>query len=551
MKYRKILLSVLGIVLLAGFVEAKVIDTVYQVPKTTVAPVIDGRTDPVWKTLDWNFQNSYANGTSLPDSWADLFGASKMMWDDEFVYGLFYAQDDILIDVHANAWERDAVEFYFDADHSRGLSFDAVDDQHINFRHEFQGVEADNIANMGWLTGSVTDGVEFAILDDSTDMLGYWVEWKIPVDAFSLAPIAGTQVGIEWQINDNDGTARDHISKWWLLQGDNSWQQPVLWGTALLDSRVVSTELVILKKPASAAIAIDGALDAIYKAGNPVTQNSHGNGSMVPTDFMDAFIRTHLLYDDEFLYGHYEVYDEMVVDEHANAWERDGVELYTDADNSKGEAFDAVNDQHLTFRHGFIDVEADNVSQLGWLTGTVSDGTEFKVIDTDMGWNVEWKIPLDALGISPVEGTQIGLEIQQNDNDGTQRDHVTKWWLMSGDNSWQQPVLWGTAVLGPEAGAVSVKERPNKAVTKYSLDQNYPNPFNPSTKINFSILEPGMVSLKVYNLLGQEVATLVNEELNAGAFEVNFNAANLSSGTYFYKLQTENTSLTKKMIVLK
>jgi hypothetical protein len=269
---------------------------------------------------------------------------------------------------------------------------------------------------------------------------------------------------------------------------------------------------------------------------------------MVPTDFMDAFVRTYLLYDDEFLYGYMDVYDEMIVDAHANAWERDGVEIYTDADNSKGEAFDAVNDQHLSFRHEFIDVEADNIANLGWITGSVTDGTEFKVTDNDMGYSVEFKFPLDALGISPVLGEVIGLELQQNDNDGTAREHVTKWWVESGDNSWQQPLLWGTAKLGT---VTSVKEKPNKVVTKYSLDQNYPNPFNPSTKINFSILEPGMVSLKVYNLLGQEVATLVNEELNTGAFEVNFNAANLSSGTYFYKLQTENTSLVKKMIVLK
>lgn len=85
----------------------------------------------------------------------------------------------------------------------------------------------------------------------------------------------------------------------------------------------------------------------------------------------------------------------------------------------------------------------------------------------------------------------------------------------------------------------------------YSLEQNYPNPFNPSTTIKFRIPENSFVSLKVYNVLGKEVATLVNEEKNAGIFEVNFNANNLSSGVYFYKLETGNFVKTNKMILLK
>jgi len=87
--------------------------------------------------------------------------------------------------------------------------------------------------------------------------------------------------------------------------------------------------------------------------------------------------------------------------------------------------------------------------------------------------------------------------------------------------------------------------------TEFSLSQNYPNPFNPSTAINFSIAERGFVTLKVFNLLGQEVATLVNEEKIAGHYNVNFNASQLASGMYVYRLQTENFTSTKKMILMK
>lgn len=87
--------------------------------------------------------------------------------------------------------------------------------------------------------------------------------------------------------------------------------------------------------------------------------------------------------------------------------------------------------------------------------------------------------------------------------------------------------------------------------TNYALDQNYPNPFNPTTRISYSIPQSGFVTLKVYNAIGKEVATLVNEEKSAGSFEVNFNAAGLSSGIYFYTIQSGSFTQTKKMILMK
>lgn len=86
---------------------------------------------------------------------------------------------------------------------------------------------------------------------------------------------------------------------------------------------------------------------------------------------------------------------------------------------------------------------------------------------------------------------------------------------------------------------------------KYSLQQNYPNPFNPSTKIKFDIAEVSYVALKIYDMLGSEVTTLISEELPAGTYDVEFNANDLSSGTYFYKLTANDHIEVKKMILLK
>jgi hypothetical protein len=85
----------------------------------------------------------------------------------------------------------------------------------------------------------------------------------------------------------------------------------------------------------------------------------------------------------------------------------------------------------------------------------------------------------------------------------------------------------------------------------YSLSQNYPNPFNPVTKINFALPKQGFVTMKIYDVLGREVRTLVNEVKSAGSYSVDFNASEFASGVYFYKLETNGFSDIKRMMLIK
>jgi hypothetical protein len=98
---------------------------------------------------------------------------------------------------------------------------------------------------------------------------------------------------------------------------------------------------------------------------------------------------------------------------------------------------------------------------------------------------------------------------------------------------------------------VGIAPEPNFTANEYSLTQNYPNPFNPSTEIQFTVKDAGLVTLKVYDILGKEVATLVNENLDNGLYSINFNASKLSSGTYIYQLTVNGTQLSKKMLLMK
>jgi len=99
--------------------------------------------------------------------------------------------------------------------------------------------------------------------------------------------------------------------------------------------------------------------------------------------------------------------------------------------------------------------------------------------------------------------------------------------------------------------ATSVSPISNVVPASYALTQNYPNPFNPSTKIEFSITKAGLTTVKVYDLLGKEVVTLVDENLAPGSYKTDFDASRLSSGTYIYTLTSGGTRISKKMLLVK
>ncbi len=91
----------------------------------------------------------------------------------------------------------------------------------------------------------------------------------------------------------------------------------------------------------------------------------------------------------------------------------------------------------------------------------------------------------------------------------------------------------------------------DKVPSTYEISQNYPNPFNPSTTINYQIPQTGFVTLKIYDILGKEVTTLVNEQKNQGRYSINFDASRLASGVYIYQLRVNVYVSSKKMLLLK
>lgn len=136
---------------------------------------------------------------------------------------------------------------------------------------------------------------------------------------------------------------------------------------------------------------------------------------------------------------------------------------------------------------------------------------------------------------------------------GNVSDHIDltysngKLWPVWMDNSTGVYQVWTAPIIIPPVGIDSESH----LVNEFKLYQNYPNPFNPQTIISYQLSVNGFVNLKVYDLLGNEVASLVSEEKQAGSYEIEFDASRISSGIYFYRLTSNNFSETKSMLLIK
>lgn len=160
---------------------------------------------------------------------------------------------------------------------------------------------------------------------------------------------------------------------------------------------------------------------------------------------------------------------------------------------------------------------------------------------------IDQKISLDATGFPEGIGVKTYKPYMT-----TETAHFEPYPDISASEGFTLPARSITTFVGEVDSVDAVNVNSSETIPKnFVLAQNYPNPFNPTTTITYTILEAGKVTLRVYDILGKVVRTLVNEKRQAGTYEVSFNGNDLSSGIYFYKLQSNEKVITKKMMFLK
>ena len=174
---------------------------------------------------------------------------------------------------------------------------------------------------------------------------------------------------------------------------------------------------------------------------------------------------------------------------------------------------------------------------------------------------IEASIPLDSIRFGtdarfhPQNGMRIMFDLVFHDNDadlGDQGGGNLTWSLNNTDLAYLDQHEWTSTWIGDTTHvATSINRKDDNLVRSFELRQNYPNPFNPVTTIEYAIATPGRVQVEIFNLLGERVVTLVDQNQNTGTYRVEFDGANLSSGVYFYSIRANGFFKTKKMILLK
>ena len=161
------------------------------------------------------------------------------------------------------------------------------------------------------------------------------------------------------------------------------------------------------------------------------------------------------------------------------------------------------------------------------------------------GSNIFAGVPYDGVYLSTNNGTNWIAKSQ-----GFTGSPLVKTILIS--NNYIYAGMWGQSIWRrPIAEMIGIKNISTEIPAKYSLSQNYPNPFNPTTKIKFDVVRLGDVKIVVYDIMGREVLTLVNESMQPGTYETTFDASSLSSGIYFYTLTAGDFKESKRMIFIK
>jgi hypothetical protein len=206
--------------------------------------------------------------------------------------------------------------------------------------------------------------------------------------------------------------------------------------------------------------------------------------------------------------------------------------------------------------HGVFFSDVNNGTAVG------ANGTILRTTDGGSTWLTQFSGTGSGLGCVYFSDTDNGTvaggeDILRTTNSGvTWIEQTAPWGGMSSVSFFDANNGIGvgyTVILRTTNGGVTFIGKDNNITNpnEFILSQNFPNPFNPNTTINFSVPKQSNVTIKVYNILGKEILTLVNETKPQGNYKVEFNADNLSSGVYFYRMKTNEFTQTKKMLLVK
>jgi uncharacterized protein YhbP (UPF0306 family) len=548
--------------------------------------VIDGNRDPFYDLLsgpeDGYLQlKSYTyNDNGVPASDADLSAKVWVAWDDTTFYIYEEVKDDTISMTSANTYQNDCIELKFDPKVNTvtntvvGLQMTAKDTTGGETGvAEFPGERVRKIVTGGYV-------IEAAIPWSST-------KWSSATDSELVCIEVDSIFGLVIQNHDNDNPhgARDGSVQWAAVMKDAAWNHPEDLATAkfLAGGKLQLTavnNIVPVTNPipydgTPFYIRIDGVKDPFFysltgPANGYLQLRSYAwNDNGIPTDDADLSAKIWTAWDDSCFYVYEEVKDDVISMTSTNTYQNDGMELKFDP-----QATDSVV-------NSIVGLQMTVKDSTGGVTGWANFPGTFARKTVTGGYVLQAAIPWSDIATT-TESVDVGVNnvfgavLQNHDNDNATgaRDATVMWGAVMKDAAWNTPKYLGTVkfLAGNKLNYVAKNnmtgvtnpipydgsdyyrnalDESKPIAYKFSLKQNYPNPFNPITTIAYSIEKATDVRLTVYDVLGREVASLVNEAKKPGIYQVQFDASRFASGIYLYRLQAGSYVKTQKMMLLK
>jgi len=501
-----------------------------DVPVAALPPVIDGVPDPVWASVcAVPMERPALDGENIaPEDWLDCYANFRMMIDQEACYLFIEAHDDILDTSAPESRFKDSFELYFASDNISTASLSKVNSDVLQLRYVY--------GETGESTGILPDS-ECRFLDTEN---GYHLEIKILAGSVAAGLTPGDQFRFDVCLTDNDGAGREHYWTWSSASTDIA-DNPDGLGLVRLIDYSADNPMLILQAPS--VPVIDGSEnessweDIPWISSNTFVKQSDGEPLTPPFDIQnvdgwnDCRFRCKLMWLEDRIYFYGDVYDDELETGHSDDWMNDGFQIFIDGNNDKGISPDG-ND------HEYVFVASD----------TASGNPVFTL--SGHGWTAEAVMDVgEDTGISLEPGHLMGMEIQLNDNDDAGRDLWCRWWS-DDDASWKHPSILGTVRLDGEITDTG-KAQAAAGIRDFKLFQNFPNPFNPRTCIRYSVPRACRVRMTVFDLLGREVAVLVNELRTEGVYSTVWDGRDHAAGIYLCRLRAGNFRMTKKLVLQK
>jgi len=550
---------------------------------------IDGLKDPVFTSLkgtsDGYLQMQYYAGNNNGNAYsnADLSANVWSSWSDDNLYMYLEVKDDTLAHSAANSYQNDGMELKIDPQATDSVT-NSTFAPNLTL---FGGTGSDslnNIAGAQWARRIITGGYALELS----------IPWTSVVSGTeTVDPAVDNVFGLAINVHDNDklvsGT-REHSVQWAAVMQDQVWNTPKYLGTAklLADNKIdfiPSNNMTGVTNPmpydgSPFWATIDALKDPVYTAlRNPddgyvqIRSFAYSNNG-APANDADLSSKIWTAWDPTWLYLYEEVMDDTISGNAANAYQDDCIELKIDP-----QATDSLTNSVFALTLTALGMGTPGVTSADSLTGVTDEDKKWARRIITGGYALEMAIKWSAIistteTITPKVNNVFGLAINNHDNDGNGRQASIIWAAQMLDAVWNTPKYHGTIKFiannklqfiptnnmtgvtnttpynGDDISGVE-KVSPQIPI-EFAMSQNYPNPFNPTTRIDFSLVKTGTVNLKIYNMLGEEVATLINNEmLDMGYYQADFNASSLSTGIYVYVLRQGQSVLSKKMLLMK